>query len=199
MANPGAWRSVWNKTVWQSCWRCCTDYGGLQMSDQDVFVNVVGGVKVTETSADLALLLAMVSSLRDRPLPQGSGGVWRKWGWRDSSGAERAGKAYFRAAKHGFRRAIVCLPPTYRKSRRKECRCSVLLKLRNALACLTTYNSLCTAMLYNLPDGVQCVLSGLRLIRIVVGLISEARHRGSVMHFSTGGSCVIVRLSQNRD
>ncbi len=40
------------------------------MADQDVFVNVVGGVKVTETSADLALLLAMVSSLRDRPLPQ---------------------------------------------------------------------------------------------------------------------------------
>ncbi len=33
-------------------------------------MNVVGGVKVTETSADLALLLAMVSSLRDRPLPQ---------------------------------------------------------------------------------------------------------------------------------
>lgn len=45
-------------------------HGGLQMVDQDVFVNVVGGVKVTETSADLALLLAMVSSLRDRPLPQ---------------------------------------------------------------------------------------------------------------------------------
>ena len=40
------------------------------MADQDVFVNVVGGVKVTETSADLALLLAMVSSLRDRPPPQ---------------------------------------------------------------------------------------------------------------------------------
>ena len=45
-------------------------HGGLQMADQDVFVNVVGGVKVSETSADLALLLAMVSSLRDRPLPQ---------------------------------------------------------------------------------------------------------------------------------
>ena len=34
-------------------------HGGLQMADQDVFVNVVGGVKVAETSADLALLLAM--------------------------------------------------------------------------------------------------------------------------------------------
>ncbi len=55
-------------------------HGGLQMADQDVFVNVVGGVKVTETSADLALLLAMVSSLRDRPLPQDLV-VLAKWGW----------------------------------------------------------------------------------------------------------------------
>lgn len=40
------------------------------MADQDVFVNVVGGVKVTETSADLALLMALLSSFRDRPLPK---------------------------------------------------------------------------------------------------------------------------------
>ena len=40
------------------------------MSDQDVFVNVVGGVKVGETGADLALLLALISSFRNRPLPQ---------------------------------------------------------------------------------------------------------------------------------
>lgn len=45
-------------------------HGGLQMADQDVFVNVVGGVKVTETSADLALLMALLSSFRDRPLPK---------------------------------------------------------------------------------------------------------------------------------
>ncbi|EPZ8968723.1 DNA repair protein RadA [Enterobacter hormaechei] len=82
-------------------------HGGLQMADQDVFVNVVGGVKVTETSADLALLLAMVSSLRDRPLPQdlvvfgevGLAGEIRPV----PSGQERISEA----AKHGFRRAIV--------------------------------------------------------------------------------------------
>lgn len=45
-------------------------HGGLQMADQDVFVNVVGGVKVTETSADLALVVALLSSFRDRPLPK---------------------------------------------------------------------------------------------------------------------------------
>ena len=45
-------------------------HAGLQVGDQDVFVNVVGGVKVVETSADLALLLAIVSSFRDRVLPR---------------------------------------------------------------------------------------------------------------------------------
>ena len=45
-------------------------HGGLQVGDQDVFANVVGGVKVLETSADLALLLAIVSSYRDRIIPR---------------------------------------------------------------------------------------------------------------------------------
>ncbi|ACR67846.1 DNA repair protein RadA [Edwardsiella ictaluri] len=82
-------------------------HGGLQMADQDVFVNVVGGVKVSETSADLALLMSLVSSLRDRPLPQdlvifgevGLAGEVRPV----ASGQERI----IEAAKHGFRRAIV--------------------------------------------------------------------------------------------
>ncbi|WP_369309886.1 DNA repair protein RadA [Providencia rettgeri] len=82
-------------------------HGGLQMSDQDVFVNVVGGVKVTETSADLALLLSLVSSFRDRPLPRdlvvfgevGLAGEIRPV----PSGQERISEA----AKHGFKRAIV--------------------------------------------------------------------------------------------
>jgi len=82
-------------------------HGGIQASDQDVFVNVVGGVRVTETGADLALLLAMVSSLRDRPLPDdlvafgevGLAGEIRPV----PNGPERLQEA----AKHGFRRAIV--------------------------------------------------------------------------------------------
>lgn len=82
-------------------------HGGLQMSDQDVFVNVVGGVKVTETSADLALLLALISSFRDRPLPRdlvvfgevGLAGEIRPV----PSGQERL----MEAAKHGFQRAVI--------------------------------------------------------------------------------------------
>ncbi|MFO1436418.1 MAG: DNA repair protein RadA [Gammaproteobacteria bacterium] len=45
-------------------------HAGVVTYDQDVFVNVVGGVRVTETGADLAVLLAILSSLRGRPLPQ---------------------------------------------------------------------------------------------------------------------------------
>ena len=82
-------------------------HGGLQMSDQDVFVNVVGGVKVGETGADLALLLALISSFRNRSLPQdlvvfgevGLAGEIRPV----TSGQERISEA----AKHGFKRAIV--------------------------------------------------------------------------------------------
>ncbi len=46
-------------------------HGGIHMSDQDVFVNVVGGVRVSETAADLPVLLAVLSSFRDKPLPTG--------------------------------------------------------------------------------------------------------------------------------
>jgi DNA repair protein RadA/Sms len=82
-------------------------HGGLQVGDQDVFANVVGGVKVLETSADLALLAAIVSSYRDRPLPKdmvifgevGLSGEIRPV----PSGQERLSEA----AKHGFKRAIV--------------------------------------------------------------------------------------------
>lgn len=82
-------------------------HAGIQVGDQDVFANVVGGIRVAETSADLALLSAVVSSLRDKPLPRdlvifgevGLSGEIRPV----PSGQERISEA----AKHGFKRAIV--------------------------------------------------------------------------------------------
>ncbi|GAB0148405.1 DNA repair protein RadA [Marichromatium gracile] len=44
-------------------------HGGIGMFNQDVFVNVVGGVRIGETAADLPVLMAVLSSYRDRPLP----------------------------------------------------------------------------------------------------------------------------------
>jgi DNA repair protein RadA/Sms len=82
-------------------------HAGIATYDQDVFVNVVGGVRITETGVDLALLLAVLSSLRNRPLPHdlivfgelGLAGEIRPV----SGGQERLREA----AKHGFKHAIV--------------------------------------------------------------------------------------------
>ena len=82
-------------------------HGGLYMADQDVFVNVVGGVKVTETSADLALLLAIVSSFQDKSLPKDLvvfGEVGLSGEIRPVPGGQ---ERLQEAAKHGFTKAIV--------------------------------------------------------------------------------------------
>ena len=82
-------------------------HGGILLADQDVFVNVVGGVKVTETAADLAVVLAVVSSFRDQPLPDGLivfGEIGLSGELRPvPNGQERLNEA----AKHGFKRAII--------------------------------------------------------------------------------------------
>ncbi|PSB92048.1 DNA repair protein RadA [Candidatus Pandoraea novymonadis] len=46
-------------------------HAGIACFDQDVFLNAVGGVKITEPAADLAVLLAIYSSIRNKPLPDG--------------------------------------------------------------------------------------------------------------------------------
>jgi DNA repair protein RadA/Sms len=82
-------------------------HGGIAIFDQDVFINVVGGVRLTETSADTALLLAALSSFRDKPLPTdvftfgeiGLAGEIRPV----SNGQDRLREA----AKHGFKQAII--------------------------------------------------------------------------------------------
>ena len=46
-------------------------HASIATFDQDVFVNAVGGVRIAEPAADLAVLLAVVSSMRNKPLPRG--------------------------------------------------------------------------------------------------------------------------------
>ncbi len=82
-------------------------HGGIGVSDQDVFVNVVGGIRLQETAADLPVLLAVLSSLRDRPLPEKTvafGEVGLSGEIRPVPNGEERLKE---AATHGFRRAIV--------------------------------------------------------------------------------------------
>ncbi len=82
-------------------------HSGVTTFDQDVFINAVGGVKIAETAADLPILLAILSSLRDVPLDNkvvafgevGLAGEIRPV----PNGEERLKEA----AKHGFKRAII--------------------------------------------------------------------------------------------
>ncbi|MEM6998517.1 MAG: DNA repair protein RadA [Pseudomonadota bacterium] len=82
-------------------------HAGVSMSDQDVFINVVGGMRITETAADLPLLLAIVSSFKNKPIPNnfvmfgeiGLSGEIRPV----QNGVERLNEA----AKHGFKQALI--------------------------------------------------------------------------------------------
>ena len=82
-------------------------HGGISTHDQDVFLNVVGGVRVMETGADLPILAAIISSLRNKPLDRellifgelGLAGEIRPV----PNGQERLREA----VKHGFTKAII--------------------------------------------------------------------------------------------
>ena len=81
-------------------------HGGVPTYDQDVFVNVVGGLRVMETAADLALILAVISSLRNKPLANdliAFGEIGLAGKCPVPSGQERLKEAI----KHGFKRALI--------------------------------------------------------------------------------------------
>jgi len=82
-------------------------HGGVSTAGQDVFVNVVGGVRIGETAADLPAVLAVLSSLRDRPLAQDCV-CFGELGLAGEVRPVQFGEERLReAAKQGFRRAIV--------------------------------------------------------------------------------------------
>ena len=82
-------------------------HGGVALHSHDVYLNVVGGVRVEETAADLALVLTAVSSLGNRALPQDLV-VFGELGLAGEIRPVPFGEERLReAAKHGFHRAIV--------------------------------------------------------------------------------------------
>ncbi len=82
-------------------------HGNVPLYDQDVFINAVGGVRIAETGADLAIILAILSSYRDRPRDRHSlvfGEVGLSGEIRPvPNGEERLREA----SKHGFKSAII--------------------------------------------------------------------------------------------
>jgi DNA repair protein RadA/Sms len=82
-------------------------HAGIACFDQDVFVNAVGGARIGEPAADLAVLLAIVSSLRGRPLPQRLV-VFGEVGLAGEIRPVQRGQERLReAAKLGFTRALI--------------------------------------------------------------------------------------------
>jgi len=82
-------------------------HGGVALADHDVFINVVGGMRVSETGADLPMLLALFSSFRDKPLQSKLicfGEVGLSGEIRPVPDGEQRLKE---AAGHGFRTAVI--------------------------------------------------------------------------------------------
>jgi DNA repair protein RadA/Sms len=82
-------------------------HAGVSASDQDVFVNAVGGVRISEPAADLAVMLAIQSSLRGRPLPRGFLAFGEVGLAGEVRPAPRGQERLKEAAKLGFSVAIV--------------------------------------------------------------------------------------------
>ncbi len=82
-------------------------HAGLELQGQDVFANVVGGVRMAETAGDLAIVMAAWSSLRDSPVPH-SLIAFGELGLAGEIRPVPFGEERLReAAKHGFKMAVV--------------------------------------------------------------------------------------------
>ena len=82
-------------------------HAGINCLDQDVFVNAVGGVRISEPAADLAVMLAIQSSLRGRPLPRGFFAFGEVGLAGEVRPAPRGQERLKEAAKLGFSIALV--------------------------------------------------------------------------------------------
>ena len=95
-------------------------HAGVACMDQDVFVNAVGGVRISEPAADLAVLLAITSSLRGKPLPKGFFAFGEVGLAGEIRPAPRGQERLKEAAKLGFTVAVVPKANAPKKSNSKE-------------------------------------------------------------------------------
>ena len=95
-------------------------HAGVACMDQDVFVNAVGGVRISEPAADLAVLLAITSSLRGKPLPKGFFAFGEVGLAGEVRPAPRGQERLKEAAKLGFTVAVVPKANAPKKSHAKE-------------------------------------------------------------------------------
>ncbi|EIT68216.1 MULTISPECIES: DNA repair protein RadA [Hydrocarboniphaga] len=111
-------------------------HAGIALSDQDVFANVVGGMRIQEPAADLPLLLATLSSFRGQPV-SGTTIVFGEVGLAGEIRPVQAGEErLIEAAKHGFKRAIVPEANKPRKNARLGIEVTPVARLEQAIDAL---------------------------------------------------------------
>lgn len=110
-------------------------HGGISMHDMDIYVNVAGGLKISETAADLAVLAALVSSLNNVPVPRDTVMIG-EFGLAGELRPVVNGEARLKAAEqHGFRRIL--LPSANRPRGRTEIEVFPVVNLSAALTILS--------------------------------------------------------------
>jgi DNA repair protein RadA/Sms len=109
-------------------------HGGVALGDQDVFANVVGGMRIQETGADLPLVLAALSSFRGKPVANNAvvfGEIGLAGEIRPVAGGE---ERLVEAAKQGFRTAIVPEANKPRRNAKIDIEVLPVATLRQAIA-----------------------------------------------------------------
>lgn len=108
-------------------------HGGIALGDQDVFANVVGGMRIQEPAADLPLLMAVLSSFRGRPLPADLI-VFGEVGLAGEIRPVQAGEERLvEAAKQGFKRALVPEANRPRRALKLDLEVTSVSRLEHAL------------------------------------------------------------------
>lgn len=86
--------------------------GGLRVSDKDVYTNAVGGIRIDDRGADLAITLAVAGSIFDRPLPEGTVVIGEIGLTGEIRPVDRLYNRVAECARLGYRRAIVPFIPS---------------------------------------------------------------------------------------
>ncbi|HZU06219.1 MAG TPA: DNA repair protein RadA [Chloroflexota bacterium] len=84
---------------------------GVQLYDQDIYVNVVGGLRIEEPAADLAMALAILSSLKDRPLAPGLVAIGEVGLSGEVRGVSQLDRRLREASQLGFTQALIPRSP----------------------------------------------------------------------------------------
>jgi DNA repair protein RadA/Sms len=91
-----------------------TRRAGIRLAEQDIFVNVIGGLRIDEPASDLAVALALASSVKDRPLPADMAFVGEIGLSGELRAVSQLAMRMNEAAKLGFRRVLI--PKSLRRS-----------------------------------------------------------------------------------